>query len=60
MAVAPAQHRFGIGMQAVIQAILGSEKMRGQGRYLTRMIAARLHQAPYIASGAKRLGPRAT
>jgi len=54
--VAPADQRFGVGMQAVVQAIFGGEKLRGQWRDFAGMGAAGFHQAAHFAAGAECLG----
>ncbi|MNP28930.1 hypothetical protein D3C76_1219340 [compost metagenome] len=56
MAMAPADQRFGVGMQAVIQAVLGGKELRRQGRYPAGMVTAGLGQAAHLATGAKSLG----
>ena len=54
--VTPADQRFGVGVQAIVEAIFGGKKLCAKGGYFARVFKARLGQAAYLATGAERLG----
>ena len=59
VAMPPAQQGLGIGVQAIIEPVLGGEEGGGQGRDATGVVAAGLDQRTYIAACTERLGPAA-
>jgi hypothetical protein len=55
--VPPADQRFGVGVQAVVEAVLSGEELRGQGGHDAGLLTASQGKAANFATGAKGFGP---
>ncbi|MNZ60454.1 hypothetical protein D3C78_785250 [compost metagenome] len=57
MAMGPADQRLGIGVDAVVEAVFVGEETACQRRHHAGVLAAGVHQAAHVATGAEGLGP---